>query len=120
MTAEQDSTVTGTDAGPALSTADSSDAAARLLEIAARNADELLDGARAEADELKRVAREEADRLLTAARSEAQQLRDELEEERAHRSAEIARLQQLEEEHRERVRRQLKELLAQVEGDPPS
>jgi len=120
MTTNDGSTVTGSDVGPASDAANGSGAAARLLEIAARNADELLEEARAEADELTRAAREEADRLVTTARSEAQQLRADLEEERARRSAEIARLQQMEEDHRERVRRQLKDLLAQIEGPPPS
>src|SRR6187549_1224770 len=47
----------------------SSTAAARLLEIAARNADQLLTEAQAEADEMKASARVEADEVLTEART---------------------------------------------------
>jgi cell division septum initiation protein DivIVA len=93
-------------------------AAARLLEVAARNADELLADAKAEADQLTRSARVEADRLVAAARADAEQVRTELEQERAHHSAEIARLAQVEQEHRERVRRHLTDMLAQVEAPP--
>ena len=58
---------------------DSSGPAARLLEIAARNADQLLNEAQAEADEMKASARDEADEVLTEARTEAERVRAELE-----------------------------------------
>jgi cell division septum initiation protein DivIVA len=92
---------------PTMTRADASGAAARLLEVAARNADELLADAKAEAEG-----------LLAAARAEAQQVRAGLEEERARHSTEIARLKQLEQEHRERVRRHANDLLAQIEAPP--
>jgi cell division septum initiation protein DivIVA len=119
---------------------DSSRAAARLLEVAARNADELLGEAtaeaaslvataRAEADQLAAAsraqaeglttsARAEADQLLAAARTEAERVQSELEEKRAAQTAEIARLELLEQEHRERMRRYLTQLLKQMEPTP--
>ena len=57
---------------------DSASAAARLLEIAARNADQLLPEAEAEAEAMRASARDEADELLTAARTEAERIRSEL------------------------------------------
>jgi cell division septum initiation protein DivIVA len=92
---------------------------ARLLEVAARNADELLADAKADADQLVVAARERAEQLLTAARTEAQQVRADLEATRAQLQAEIARLQQLEHDHRDRIRRHLTELLAQIDVSPP-
>jgi len=119
MTTNDDSTVTTADLAPTTSAADSS-RAARLLEVAARNADELLADAKAEAQHLTASAREEADRLLTEAREEARRVRADLEETRAQHNAEIARLQQLERDHRERMRHHLTDLLAQIEAPPPS
>jgi cell division septum initiation protein DivIVA len=49
-------------------------AAARLLEVATRNADELLEGARAEAASLVAAARTDADRLAEASHAEAEQV----------------------------------------------
>jgi cell division septum initiation protein DivIVA len=77
------------------------------LEVAALNADELLTEAKAEAD-----------RLVAAARAEAERLRADLEAKRAQHRAEIARLEQVEQEHRERVRRHLTDMLAQIDARP--
>ena len=98
MDTHEDPTVTDTAAVFDNSPGDSSRAAARLLEVAARNAEELLAEANAEAEQVKGSAREEADRLLAAARAEAQRVRADLEETRAQHSAEIARLQQVEQD----------------------
>jgi cell division septum initiation protein DivIVA len=106
MTTNDDRTTTTSEVVPA-PRADGSDAAARLLEVAALNADELLTEAKAEAD-----------RLVAAARAEAERLRADLEAKRAQHRAEIARLEQVEQEHRERVRRHLTDMLAQIDARP--
>jgi cell division septum initiation protein DivIVA len=108
------------DADPGSGGTDGSRAAARLLEVAAPNAEELLAEAKAEADQLTASAREEADQILTAARTEAQRVRANLEETRAQHNAEIARLQQIEQDHRDRMRRHLTDVLAQIEARPPA
>jgi cell division septum initiation protein DivIVA len=124
MNTHDDPTITNPDDGPAAgpggTAADGHRAAAQLLEVAARNADELLAEAKAEADQLKASAREEADQLLAAARTEAQRLRTDLEETRAQHNAEIARLQQIEQDHRDQMRHHLTDLLAQIEATPPA
>jgi cell division septum initiation protein DivIVA len=118
MNTHEEPTVTETPVVDESSPGDSSRAAARLLEVAARNAEELLTEAKAEADQVKSSAREEADLLLAAARAEAQRVRAELEETHAQHSAEIARLQQVEQDHRDRMRRHLTDVLAQIETRP--
>lgn len=104
---------------PSAGAGDSSRAAARLLEVAARNAEELLVEAKAEAEQVTASAREEAEQLLRTARAEAQRVRDELEQTRDQYSAEVTRLEQLERDHRDRMRQHLTELLTQIEADPP-
>jgi DivIVA domain-containing protein len=54
--------------------ADASSAAARLLEIATRNADELVSEARAEAEKIRSDARSESERLTTESRERAERL----------------------------------------------
>jgi cell division septum initiation protein DivIVA len=95
--------------------ADSSAAAARLLEIAARNADQLLSEAQAEAETTRASARDEADQLVTEARAEAERIRAELEQSRSQANDEIARLRETEQEHRATMRQHLREMLAKVE-----
>jgi cell division septum initiation protein DivIVA len=95
----------------------SSSAAARLLEIAARNADQLLTEAQAEADEMRASAREEADELLTQARTEAERVRSELELSRTEANDEIAGLRETEQTHRDQMRDHLHEMLAKVEAN---
>lgn len=106
------------DAAQGTSAANGSRAAARLLEMAARNADELVAEAKAEADQLTAPAREEADQILTAARTEVQRVRADLEETRVQHNEEFARLQQAEHDHRDRIRRHLTDRLAQIEASP--
>ena len=95
---------------------DTSAAAARLLEIAARNADQLLNEAQAEADAMKASARDEADQLLSEARTEAERVRTELEQSRTRANDEIAKLWETEQAHRDRMREHLHEVLAKVEA----
>jgi len=114
--------------------------AARLLEMAGNTADQLVADAQAEAGSLLSAAHTEADRLISASRSEAvrvmaelargkEQQTAELEHHRATVLAEVAdrkaalkakveTLQQLESEHRNRLRRQYAEQLAQLEDEP--
>jgi cell division septum initiation protein DivIVA len=77
-----------------------SQAAARLLELAANNADQLLAEATAEAtallaaanadaDQVTSSAVAEADQLLAAARDEAQQVTDEAEQARAQQATDL-------------------------------
>jgi len=119
-------------------TSDSSHAAARLLEMAVCNAAELLDevkseatmlvakaradadqlsaASQADADQLTTSAKAEADQLVAAAESEAQAVYARLDEERAQTAAEIARLSQLEHEHRAVLRSHVTELLTQIDA----
>jgi cell division septum initiation protein DivIVA len=90
---------------------------ARLLELAAHNADELLEEARAEAAQVTSTARVEAERLLSEARAEAERIRAESEKSRNHANQEIAGLRQTEQEHRERMQSHLQEMLAKVEAN---
>jgi cell division septum initiation protein DivIVA len=100
---------------PGQSTAADSSAAARLLEIAARNADQLLSEAQAEAEATKASARDEADQLVTEARAEAERIRAELDQSRTQANDEIARLRETEREHRATMREHLREMLEKVE-----
>jgi len=117
-------------------------AAARLLEMAGNTADQLVADAQAEAGSLLSAAHTEADRLISASRFEAvrvmaelargkEQQAAELEHHRATVLAEVAdrkaalkakveTLRQLESEHRNRLRRQYAEQLAQLEDNPPA
>src|SRR5438132_1301004 len=54
--------------------ADASSAAARLLEIATRNADELVDGAKDEADKIVGAARTKAERLEAETKAKTDRL----------------------------------------------
>ena len=56
------------------SAGDGTRAAARLLEIAARNADELLDEARAEATSIVTAAQTDADQLTASSEAQAKEL----------------------------------------------
>ena len=95
----------------------SSSAAARLLEIAARNADQLLTEAEAAAEEMRASARAEADEVLTEARTEAERVRSVFEQSRNKANDEIAKLRETEQEHRDRIRDHLHELMAKVEAN---
>jgi len=115
---------------------------ARLLEMAGNTADQLVADAQAEAGSLLSAARTEADRLISTGRCEAvrvmaelargkEQQAAELEQHRTTVLAEVAdrkaalkakveTLRQLESEHRNRLRRQYAEQLAQLEDDTPA
>jgi cell division septum initiation protein DivIVA len=90
-------------------------AAIRLLEVAASNADKLVDDAKAEAERLTSSARTEAAGLLAEARDEAARVRIELNEVRVQRYDEITRLRMVEQQHRDRMRDHLNEVLARIE-----
>ena len=93
-----------------------SDQMARLLELAARNADELVAEAEAEAEQVRQDARGEADRVLGEARAEAERVRAELETTRADLTAEIDRLCETEQQHRNRMREHLHDMLSRVDA----
>ena len=119
---------------------DGSQAAARLLEMTARETDQwrsearseaaaIVAGAREEAAKLVRAAREEAEHLVTSARDEAAQttndarveayqVRQETTALRKRHDEDIARLQQVATEHRERLRHHLTEMLHRVDSTP--
>lgn len=99
---------------------ESSVAAARLLEIAAANADRLaaeseaeaeslVSGARAEADQLLSTARSEADELLSTARAEAERLSYELDRRKEQQTAEL-------EQHRVRTMAEVADRKAGLEA----
>jgi cell division septum initiation protein DivIVA len=103
-----------------------SNAAARLLEIATRNADELVDGAKNEADKIIGEARTKAERLESEAKAKAdrlesdartraqmldsetaerrQQLFGDLEREKDKLTAEVEKLHSFEREYRSRLK----------------
>jgi DivIVA domain-containing protein len=105
---------------------EASNAAARLLEIATRNADELVDGAKNEADKIIGEARTKAERLEAEAKSKAdrmesdartraqmldsetaerrQQLFGDLEREKDKLTAEVEKLHSFEREYRSRLK----------------
>jgi cell division septum initiation protein DivIVA len=108
--------------------ASSTDGAARLLELAAHNADELLAEAKAEAEQLTSTARAEAERLTSTARAEAERMvgearteaeriRAETEKSQGQATQAIAGLRQTERQHRERMQAHLQEMLAKVEAN---
>jgi DivIVA domain-containing protein len=125
---------------------DASNAAARLLEIATRNADELVEDAKNEADRIVGEARTKAerldaeskgkaDRLEAEARARAQMLDSEtaerrqqmfgdLEKERDKLNGEVENLRSFEREYRSRLKsyfsQQLQLLETGVETSPPS
>jgi DivIVA domain-containing protein len=105
---------------------EASNAAARLLEIATRNADELVDGAKNEADKIIGEARTKAERLESEAKAKAdrtesdartraqmldsetaerrQQLFGDLEREKDKLTAEVEKLHSFEREYRSRLK----------------
>ena len=118
--------------------ADASSAAARLLEIATRNADELVDGAKDEADKIVGAARTKAerleaetkaktDRLESDARTRAAMLDSEtearrkeifgnLEKEKDNLNAEIEGLRAFEREYRSRLKSYFTQQLEALDG----
>lgn len=118
--------------------ADASSAAARLLEIATRNADELVDGAKEEADKIVGAARTKAerleaetkaktDRLESDARTRAAMLDSEtearrkeifgnLEKEKDNLNSEIEGLRAFEREYRSRLKSYFTQQLEALDG----
>ena len=105
-------------------------AAARILEIAGRNADELvaeakeqvdtiLSEARSRADELEAAARVRADTLDAETEVRRTQLVSDLEGTREALSAEVEHLRTFEREYRSRLRNYFSAQLAQLNGDQP-
>jgi cell division septum initiation protein DivIVA len=95
---------------------DGSSAAARVLELATVNADQLLAEARAEADALVAAARVEADELATEVEQRCDAVLADLDDRRAELEARIEALTVQEAEHRERLREHFVEQLARL-GD---
>ena len=119
--------------------ADASSAAARLLEIATRNADELVTEARNQADKVIGEARTKAERLEAEAKSKAermeedartrsqmldsetaerrQQLFGDLEKEKGQLDTEVDNLRAFEREYRSRLRSYFQQQLAALDGN---
>lgn len=118
--------------------ADASSAAARLLEIATRNADELVADAKDQADRIVGEARTKAERLESEAKVKAdrlesdartrsqmldsetaerrQQLFGDLEKEKEKLAAEVENLRAFEREYRSRLKSYFQQQLATLEG----
>ena len=123
--------------------ADASNAAARLLEIATRNADELVEDAKNQADQIIGEARTKAERLDSESRGKAEkieadarsraqmldsetserrtQLFGDLEKERDKLNGEVQNLRSFEREYRSRLKAYFTQQLASLEtGSGPS
>jgi DivIVA domain-containing protein len=118
--------------------ADASSAAARLLEIATRNADELVNDAKNQADRIIGEARTKAERLESEAKVKAdrlesdartrsqmldsetaerrQQLFGDLEKEKEKLSAEVESLRSFEREYRSRLKSYFEQQLSALDG----
>jgi cell division septum initiation protein DivIVA len=117
-------TEVGRDVAPGAGAADASRAAARLLELAARDAEQwrseanaLVDEARVEADRLVEAARAEAAQLVADARDQADTVRADLDQARAQHQHELDELSRLQDDYRNRIRGHLNELLHVVDKD---
>jgi DivIVA domain-containing protein len=119
-----------------------SNAAARLLEIATRNADELVEEAKNEADKIVGSARTKAERLETESKGKAdrleadartraqmldsetaerrQQMFGELERERDRLNTEVENLRSFEREYRSRLKSYFTQQLETLDGSPES
>lgn len=119
---------------------DASNAAARLLEIATRNADELVDGAKNDADRIIGEARTKAERLEAEAKGKADRLESdartrsqmldsetaerrkqmfgELEREREKLNAEVENLRSFEREYRSRLKSYFSQQLEALDSTP--
>src|SRR3954452_3094967 len=119
--------------------ADASSAAARLLEIATRNADELVTEAKDQADKVVGEARTKAERLEAEAKTKAdrmesdartrsqmldsetaerrQQLLGDLEKEKGQLNAEVENLRAFEREYRSRLKNYFQQQLAALDGN---
>jgi DivIVA domain-containing protein len=122
--------------------AEASSAAARLLEIATRNADELVDGAKDEADKIIGAARTKAERLETETKTKTDRLESDartraamldsetearrkeifgnLEKEKDQLNTEIEGLRAFEREYRSRLRSYFTQQLETLDGNGAS
>jgi DivIVA domain-containing protein len=102
--------------------------AARLLELATRNADELVAEAQAEAEALLADAQARAEKLTAEAKARSEQLEaetarrrqeltGELDRQKSSLSAEIERLRIFEREYRTRLRQYLQDQLGALDGE---
>ena len=129
----------GQPTAPITTVSQASGAAARLLELATRNADELvadahdqsdkiLAEARTKAERMENEARTKADRMESDARARAQKLDSEtaerrqqllgdLEEDRDHLASEVEHLRSFEREYRSRLKNYFTSQLAQLDGE---
>jgi DivIVA domain-containing protein len=113
--------------GPPPTVAAASSAAARLLEIAARNADELVDEARNQADQIVGEARSKAERVESDAHTRSEklehetaerrtQLLEDLERQREELEREVDQLRVFEREYRARLKEYFETQLAALDG----
>ena len=93
-----------------------SNAAARLLELATRNADELVDEAKNDADKIIGEARTKAERLDSETAERRQQMFGDLERERDKLSGEVENLRSFEREYRSRLKSYFTQQLEALEG----
>jgi len=91
-------------------------AAARLLEMTARETDRWRSEARTESDATVADARKEAAELVRAAHAEADRVRQETTALRERHEEDIARLEQVATDTREQLRQHLTEMLARVDA----
>jgi hypothetical protein len=89
--------------------------AARLIELAARNAEELLKDARAEAERVRAEARTDAVAVMATARYEAERIRVTVDEARRRIEADLARIKDAAQDQRTLLRLSLHSVLAQIE-----
>ena len=126
-------------AAPVTTIGQAAGAAARLLELATRNADEVMAEAKDEADRIVAEARTKAERVETESRSKAdrmegdartraekldsdtagrrQQLFGDLEKDRDQLSREVEHLRSFEREYRSRLKAYFDDQLSQLEGE---
>lgn len=131
----------GVELGDRRPTTDASSNPSRMLEVAARTADELVANARTEAESLVSTAQATAHQIGEASRNEAATMADELsrtraeqlaeieseraaaigqlEDEKANLEARIAALSEMEAAQRDRLRDLLTEQLAQLDAQRP-
>jgi hypothetical protein len=89
--------------------------AARLIEFAARNAEQLLKEAHAEAERVRAEARADAVAVMAAARYEAERIRVTVDVARRRIEADLARLKDAAQDQRTLLRLRLHSVLAQIE-----
>jgi DivIVA domain-containing protein len=98
----------------------SSQAAARLLEIATRDAEELVSSARAQAGEMLTEARQEGEKLVAVAHDEAARQRAQGDRRRVEAEARVAELTALEHSYRDALASMLASHVEALEGPPLS